>query len=156
MKRTSIVLFLALSFILAAFALAFARINLSALPEPGTTETYLAIKFKHFYVRRVARAPIPNPPADLQASIDDGEKLFGTECGACHGLSGGKPTDAGRWMYPRAADLTSEEVKQYSDKELYWIIKNGIRFSGMPAFGNVEPSDHIWDLVHYLRTLPAR
>ena len=68
---------------------------------------------------------------------------------ACHGLDGHKPTDAGRWMYPRAADLTSREVQQYPECELFWIVKNGIRLSGMPAFGKVETDEHIWNLVHY-------
>ncbi|MBV9874129.1 MAG: cytochrome c, partial [Verrucomicrobia bacterium] len=38
-------------------------------------------------------------------------------------------------------------------RELFWIVKNGIRFSGMPAFGKVESDEHIWNLVNYLRTL---
>ena len=61
----------------------------------------------------------------------------------------------GRWMYPRAADLTSEQVQSFSDQELFWIIQNGIRFTGMPAFGKVESGDHIWNLVDYVRTLPG-
>ena len=134
---------------------AASQFNLSALPEPGRTETYLANKAKRFLVRRASRAAVPQPPADLQTSIKEGDKLFGTECGQCHGLHGGKATDAGRWMYPRAADLTSPEVQRYSDRELFWIVKNGIRLSGMPGFGNVEPDDHIWNLVHFVRTLPA-
>lgn len=73
----------------------------------------------------------------------------------CHGLNGRTPTDAGSWMYPRAADLGSQEVQRYSDRELFWIIKNGIRLSGMPAFGKVETGEHIWNLVHFLRKLPA-
>jgi mono/diheme cytochrome c family protein len=56
-------------------------------------------------------------------------------------------------MYPRASDLTSFPVQRYSDRELFWIVKNGIRLSGMPAFGKVESDEHIWNLVHYLRTL---
>ena len=44
---------------------------------------------------------------------------------------------------------------RYSDRELFWIIKNGIRWSGMPAFGRVESDEHIWNLVHYVRTLRA-
>jgi hypothetical protein len=70
------------------------------------------------------------------------------------GIVGHNPTDAGRWMYPRAADLTSRDSQSYSDQELFWIIKNGIRLSGMPAFGKVESDDHIWDLVLYVRALP--
>ncbi|HKT90224.1 MAG TPA: cytochrome c, partial [Candidatus Sulfotelmatobacter sp.] len=52
------------------------------------------------------------------------------------------------------ANLASAGVQKYSDRELFWIVKNGIRLSGMPAFGRVEPDEHIWDLVLYLRTLP--
>lgn len=70
-------------------------------------------------------------------------------------MDGHRPTDAGRWMYTRAADLTSKEVQGYSDRELFWIIKNGIRLSGMPAFAKVESDEHLWDLVLYLRTLPG-
>jgi mono/diheme cytochrome c family protein len=58
-------------------------------------------------------------------------------------------------MYPRASDLTSKQVQSYSDQELFWIIQNGIRFTGMPAFADVEPPDHVWDLVNYVRTLPG-
>ena len=58
-------------------------------------------------------------------------------------------------MYPRASDLRSQQVQSYSDQELFWVIQNGIRFTGMPAFGNVETPDHIWDLVIYVRTLPG-
>jgi mono/diheme cytochrome c family protein len=130
------------------------QFNLSALPEPGKTETVIATKAKHFLVRRASRAGIAPAPADTPASIEEGDKLFGTECSECHGNSGRKPTDAGRWMYPRAADLGSTDVQKYSDRELFWIVKNGIRLSGMPAFGRVESDEHIWNLVHFVRTLP--
>ncbi len=149
---------------IAAFVFAFVlligglmafQVNLSALPEPGRMETLLAIKGKQFLIRRASRGEIPPPPADMQTSLTEGDKVFGTDCSECHGNSGRKPTDAGRWMYPRAADLGSSEVQMYSDRELFWIVKNGIRLSGMPAFGRVESDEHIWDLVHFVRTLPS-
>jgi mono/diheme cytochrome c family protein len=139
--------------LVAAIAVA-SRLTLSALPEPGQTETLLAIKIKHYLVRRSAGNGVPPPPPDRQAGIKEGEKLFGTECAVCHGLSGQNPTDAGRWMYPRAANLASRDSQSYSDQEVFWIIKNGIRSSGMPAFGHIEPDEHIWDLALYVRTLP--
>jgi len=134
-------------------ALGIPHFTLSALPEPGRLETTLATTAKHYLVLRSSREGVPLPPADREASTKEGERLFGTECGACHGNSGHNPTDAGRWMYPRAADLTSRNSQSYSDRELFWIIKNGIRLSGMPAFGKVEPDEHIWDLVFYARAL---
>jgi mono/diheme cytochrome c family protein len=134
-----------------AIALSF---TLSALPEPGRTETYFATKAKHYLVWRGARDGVPARAPDEPGALNEGEKLFGRECAACHGLSGRDPTDAGRWMYPRAANLSSPDSQSYSDQEIFWIIKNGIRLSGMPALGKVEPDEHIWDLVLYVRTLP--
>jgi mono/diheme cytochrome c family protein len=133
---------------------ALSLLTLSALPEPGRTETFLATRAKHYLVRRSSHWDVPQALRDPQASVKQGERLFGTECGACHGNSGHNPTDAGRWMYPRAADLTSPNSQSYSDRELFWIVKNGIRLSGMPAFGKVESDEHIWDLVFYVRSLP--
>lgn len=140
-------------FLVAVIAMSAFQVTLSALPEPGRTETFLATKAKHYLVRQSSRYGIPPAPADRQVAIKEGDRVFGTDCGACHGLSGHNPTDAGRWMYPRAADLTSRDAQSYSDQEVFWIIKNGIRLSGMPAFGKVESDEHIWDLVFYVHTL---
>jgi len=155
LKRTLWIAAFIVALALAGGVLA-AQFNLSALPEPGKTETLLATKAKHFYVRRASRTVLPVKPRDERISVQDGDKLFGTACSECHGYTGRKPTDAGRWMYPRAADLGSTEVQSYSDRELFWIVKNGIRLSGMPAFGRVESDEHIWNLVRYLRTLPSK
>jgi mono/diheme cytochrome c family protein len=154
MKRFFIAGVIVLALVVALGVGAASQFTLSALPEPGGAEVFLATKAKHYLVHRSSREGIPPAPTDRQASIKEGERLFGTECGACHGMSGHSPTDAGRWMYPRAADLTSRDLQSYSDEDVFWIIKNGIRLSGMPAFGRVESDEHIWDLVFYVRALP--
>jgi mono/diheme cytochrome c family protein len=154
MKCTLVTLSVISALVIAGALLAVAQFSLSAWPEPGNMEANLAATATHAFVRRSSRKAIPPAPSNLKESIEEGEKLFGTECAACHGLDGNNPTDAGRWMYPRAADLTSHEVHDYSDRELFWIVRNGIRLSGMPAFGNVETNEHIWNLVQYVRTLP--
>jgi len=138
-----------------AAVVGFNRIKLDALHEPGPVETFLATNIKKILIARSSRQGIPPAPTDLKASIKEGETVYGTDCSMCHGMDGRTPTDTGRWMYPRASDLTSPTVQQYSDRELFWIIKNGIRLTGMPAFGKVEPDEHIWNLVTYVRTLPA-
>jgi mono/diheme cytochrome c family protein len=130
------------------------RFNLTALEEPGRLETLVADKGRHFLIDRASRRGIPSPPADIKASIASGSVLYGLECGMCHGPDGHAQTPMGKWMYPRAADLTSADVQRYSDDELFWIIQNGIRLSGMPAFGKVESEQHRGNLVHYVRTLP--
>jgi mono/diheme cytochrome c family protein len=155
LKRTLWIAAVIVVFVLAGGVLA-TWFNLSALPEPGKIETALATKAKHFYVRRASRNVLPLDVHDERMSIEEGDKLFGTDCSECHGYTGRKPSDAGRWMYPRAADLGSAEVQSYSDRELFWIVKNGIRLSGMPAFGRVESDAHIRNLVRFLRTLPSK
>ena len=130
--------------------------NPSALVEPGKFETHVATTALRILVwRRANREVMPPAPADRQASVEQGDKFYGVECADCHGLDGRTPTDAGRWMYPRAANLTSSNVQRYSDRELFWIVKNGIRLSGMPAFAGVETDEHIGNVVEYLRTLPG-
>jgi mono/diheme cytochrome c family protein len=154
MKRWILITIAALLIGILLLIAGLAQIKIDALQEPGRLETGLASRAKHILIGWSSRTGIPPAPTNLQASIEEGDKLYGTECAACHGLDGHTPTDAGRWMYPRAADLTSSEVQGYSNSELFWIVKNGIRLSGMPAFGKVEPDEHIWNLVHYVRTLP--
>jgi mono/diheme cytochrome c family protein len=130
------------------------RFSLSALPEPGHTETFLATQIKRFLVHKGSRQGVPPAPADRVAGAKAGEEIFSMECASCHGSSGYDLTDAGRWMYPRAADLTSRASQSYSDQEIFWIVKNGVRMTGMPAFGKVESEENIWDLVFYVRILP--
>ncbi len=153
MKRSILIAVIAMVCGALVSIVGFTQMDLSALPEPGHLETVVATRVKHALIRRSSRKGVPPAPANARASVEEGDKLFGIECAACHGLDGHKATDAGRWMYPRAADLTSPAVQQYSDSELFWIVKNGIRLSGMPGFGKVESDEHIWDLVHYVRTL---
>jgi mono/diheme cytochrome c family protein len=152
MKRWILVVLVALALAVVVIV-GLTQIRLDALQEPGHVETFLATLVKHLLVRRSSREGIPPAPTNLQASIEEGDKLYATDCSMCHGPDGRTPTDSGRWMYPRASDLTSPEVQQYRDRQLFWIVKNGIRLSGMPAFGRVESDEHIWNLVHYLRTL---
>jgi hypothetical protein len=128
--------------------------SLTALPEPGPLETRITNLAKQFVIRRSSRRGIPPRPIDTKASVETGGTHYGLDCSICHGVDGRSQTPSGRWMYPRATDLTSEQVQSYSDQELFWIIKNGVRFTGMPAFGKMETPDHIWGLVNYVRTLP--
>ena len=131
------------------------QFRLTALQEPGPLETRIANQAKHFTIRRASSHGIPPRPADIKASREVGATHYGLDCTICHAVDGHGQTPSGRWMYPRATDLTSNEVQSYSDQELFWIIKNGIRFTGMPAYGKMETADNIWGLVNYVRTLPG-
>jgi mono/diheme cytochrome c family protein len=129
--------------------------RLTALENPGPLETRIANLAKHSVIRLASRHGIPLRPLDTKASTEAGGAHDGLDCGICHGGDGRAQTPSGRWMYPRATDLTSKQVQSYSDQELFGIINNGIKFTGMPGFGKVELPDHIWGLVNYVRTLPS-
>jgi mono/diheme cytochrome c family protein len=153
MKRWVLVTVIAIVLAAVAVIWGLTQVRLDAIEEPSYLETLFANQAKHLLIRWKSRKGIPAAPGNLQASIEEGDKLYATDCTMCHGSDGRSPTDNGRWMYPRASDLTSHEVQTYSDRELFWIVKNGIRLSGMPAFGKVESDEHIWNLVNYVRTL---
>jgi mono/diheme cytochrome c family protein len=141
--------------VLAVIFVAASQIDLSALPEPGARESSLAASAKRWLIGRAARGSVSVAPAADASSADNGSMLFGMDCDSCHGKDGRHPTENGRWMYPRVPDLGSAGVQSWSDAELFWIIKNGVRFSGMPGFAKMQNDKEIWDLVHYVRSLGA-
>jgi mono/diheme cytochrome c family protein len=134
---------------------AASQIDLSALPEPGARETSLATSAKRWLIGRAAHGSVGAPTAADASSADNGSTLYGMDCDDCHGKDGRHPTETGRWMYPRVPDLGSPSVQGWSDAELFWIIKNGVKFSGMPGFAKMQTDKEIWDLVHYVRSLGA-
>jgi mono/diheme cytochrome c family protein len=144
---------LAAGLVLIGFAVM--HLSLTAQQEPGPIETRLATWPKRFLIHRASRHGIPPRPQDTNASVERGGSHYGLDCRVCHADDGHAHRAPGRWMYPRASDLTNKQVQSYSDQELFWIIQNGIRFTGMPAFADGESPDHIWDLVNYVRTLPS-
>jgi len=63
---------------------------------PAMPNSRLAIRARRILVGRSSLDGIPSAPTNLQANIEEGDKLFGTECAGCHGLDGHKPIDAGQ------------------------------------------------------------
>ena len=154
--RSAIVWTIVVVAVVLAGVVAVVRFPLTALEDPGRFETRLSNQAKHFLIQRASRRGIPPRPQDTKASVARGGTHYGLDCSVCHDDDGRGQRPLGQSMYPRAADLTSKRVQGYSDQELFWIIQNGIRLTGMPAFGQVESPDHIWDLVNYVRTLPRK
>lgn len=154
MSRRRVILLLVLgALVVLGVGFGFSRASFTALDEPGRVETYVATRAKHWLVARAARESLPPQPANDTLSVAIGRMQFGGRCASCHGFDGRTPTDVGRWMYPRTPDLGSPAVQQWSDAELFWIIKHGIRLTGMPGFGNIHSDEQIWHLVHYIRGL---
>ena len=63
-------------------------------------------------------------------------------------------TELGRGMYPPAMDLTSPHVQNWTDAELFWIIQNGVRLTGMPSWASSISETDTWKLAHLIHQLP--
>ncbi|MCL4543720.1 MAG: c-type cytochrome [Chloroflexi bacterium] len=102
---------------------------------------------------RLESGTATNPVAGGRKAIRAGALAYTGSCAVCHGGTGhgdGMYTQA---LYPPATNLTSHDARQKSDAQLYWIIKNGLSFTGMPSFAGQYNSQQIWSIVAYLRTL---
>jgi mono/diheme cytochrome c family protein len=95
---------------------------------------------------------IPRPAPTAASALAHGAMHFKTMCVACHGEPGAKPSEMGLGLNPKAPEL-SETVGRWSDSELHWIISNGIKMTGMPAFGTTHGDAEIWALVDFLRNI---
>jgi mono/diheme cytochrome c family protein len=130
--------------------------GISALQTPSTIEDYAATRAKHWLVHRAAeQGSIPTETPQTSENAADGHVQYGSSCAGCHGYDGRTPTKQGSSMSPRAPSLAGPGAQAYSDAEIYIIVHDGIRMSGMPGFGSSLSSDQIWNLVHFVRTLPS-
>lgn len=138
--------------LIAAAATLLLSFDISALPAPSGLETALATAGKHWFVGRAAGDAPPAPP-DTAANRAAGQSLFGMACANCHGQDGRTAAPIGQAMYPRATDLGASATQDFSNQELFWIIKNGIRLTGMPGFAHINSDQEIWQLTYFVRSL---
>jgi len=137
----------------AALAIALLRGGISARPEPSRLESAVARTLRHRLIPSAARE-LSNPVPPSPRVLAEGRAHFADHCAICHANDGSGRTDIGRNLYPRAPDMRKAETQELTDGELFYIIENGVRLTGMPAWGgsgNVEAS---WHLVHFIRQLP--
>lgn len=145
------------SFVVAAAGLVAYVVStgVSARAEPGPIETFAARSLRNLAIAGRARH-LSNPVARGPETIAAGRAHFAEHCAVCHANDGSGDTMFGRGMWPKPPDLRGEQTQELSDGEIFYIIEHGIRFSGMPGFGNsIEEEPHeSWHLVHFIRHLP--
>jgi mono/diheme cytochrome c family protein len=125
----------------------------SARAEPTRIERVAARLARRWAVPgrgRQARNPVPFTPNTWA----EGREHFADHCATCHANDGSGDTEIGRNLYPKAPDMRLDDTQSLSDGELYYIIQNGVRLTGMPAWG-LERDDDLdtWRLVIFLRHL---
>lgn len=140
----------------AAVAVRTLRYGFSARDEPTRIETLVAKAMRRYAVPsdlRRRKNPVPLTPATL----GEARAHFADHCAYCHGNDGRGQTSIGQSFYPRVPDMTLAATQSQSDGELFATIENGIRLTGMPAWGDgtAVSAYGSWTLVHFIRNLAS-
>ncbi len=127
----------------------------SARPEPGRLETFAALTIRNIAIGRQARG-LTNPVERTPEIIAGGRAHFADHCATCHANDGSGNTTIGKGLYPKVPDMRLARTQDLSDAQLFYIIENGVRMTGMPAWGTGQASGESasWHLVHFIRHLP--
>jgi len=140
--------------LIAAAAVSLLHDGVSSRANPTAMEVMLARQVRHMAIPASARK-LQNTVADTPENLRDARLHFADHCATCHANDGSCDTALGRNLYPKPPDLRREQTQRLVDGEIFWIIENGVRFTGMPAFGGAHGSEEdSWKLVRFIRHLP--
>ena len=162
MKWWKIILLIVIILLAASgiYATLLVRRGFSARENPSWIEAFAAGVAKRLAIPATYR--MKNPLPATPENIREGQEHFADHCATCHANDGSGDTLFGRGLYPKPPDMRTAETQNKSDGELYYTIENGVRLSGMPAFGPPEGSvkngdtndAETWKLVLFIRHLP--
>ncbi len=158
MKAFLKALLLLVALAVAALVIAFIWIGsrgVSAKEEPGRLETTIARTMRRLAIPGSAH-DLKNPVPKTPAIIAEGMAHYADHCAACHANDGSGETEVGLGLYPKSPDMRLPATQSLTDGELFYIIENGVRLTGMPAWstGTQEGRHSTWHLVHFIRELP--
>jgi hypothetical protein len=122
---------------------------------PGSIETTVARTARRAMIPSAARHR-QNPSPSTAEIVREGMEHWADHCASCHANDGAGATEIGQALYPRAPDMRLPATQDLTDGELFYIIENGVKLTGMPAWGNgsAEGETSSWHLVHFIRHLP--
>ena len=100
----------------------------------------------------IARATVDEPPPFTDKMTRVGFQHYAEMCTTCHGAPGMERSEIGKGLNPQAPAL-SNEVKAWTPQQLFWIIKHGVRMTGMPSFGATHDDDEVWSIVAFIEKL---
>jgi mono/diheme cytochrome c family protein len=128
--------------------------GLSAEAAPGPVERAIAPRLARLSIPSDARSqenPLRNDTAVWRSAVDH----YRDHCALCHGDDGRGHTTMGENMYPKVPDFADPIVQRMTDGELFYVIQNGVRWTGMPAWKREHSTDDTWRLVSLVRTVPT-
>jgi predicted CXXCH cytochrome family protein len=140
--------------VLGGIGILLIRRGFSARDEPTLLERVVARAMRNLAIPRHA-AEEPSPWKATPDTLREAREAFVARCAICHGPDGSGETTVGRNLYPKPPDLRSAVTQKLTDGQIHYIIQNGVRLTGMPAWGNPheEQGDISWKLVLVIRDL---
>ena len=153
--RDALITIVLLSVIALALVVAMVRRGgLAATEEPGRLERAVAGKLVRLSIpSEVERQK--SPFANDANAWREAKEHYMDHCAVCHGRGGKGDTGVGKNMYPRVPDLTGPDTQSRSDGALFYIIQNGVRWTGMPAWKGEHSPEESWKLVAFVRRSPT-
>jgi len=156
MNRKRVLLVLLVVVILAAgYGTLVVRRGFSAADQPSAVEKAMAQTVRNLGIPRSARS-MKNPLTITPELLQEGRDSFTNRCAGCHGKDGDGHTGIGPNLYPKAPELRLPATQNLTDGEIHYIIRNGVRLTGMPALGSPRMSEDdntAWKLVHFIRSI---
>jgi len=154
-NRGALLVLAALILVLCGGAWLALRRGFSAREMPSVPEILMARQMRAMGISSGAKTA-RNPVSVAPEVMGRARAHFADHCATCHANDGSGETAIGRNLYPKAPDMRKQATQSLSDGEIFWIIKNGVRLSGMPAWGaDTKEDDRVtWELVHFIRHLP--
>jgi mono/diheme cytochrome c family protein len=125
----------------------------AAIPEPQWRAQLFGTIKDRSIDRRVAELRAAPPPLGDPQLVETGLIHFSEMCVTCHGAPGVPRSEIGMGLNPEPPDLQHEGAVQ-SPVRLFWVLKNGIKMTGMPAFGRTHTDEQLWSMVAFLEQLP--
>ena len=154
-RNAVLLILLAVAILAAAYGTAVIRRGFSAADQPSAFETVVSRTVRNLGIPSSARDE-KNPFEPTQEGLQEERELFTNHCAGCHGKDGNAQSEIGQNFYPKAPDLRLPATQNLTDGEIHYIIKNGVRLTGMPALGTPhvgEDNNTAWKIVLFVRSI---
>ena len=127
--------------------------NISAMVHHGKLTLWMMNTVRENSIKQNADDDIKMPDLSDSSLISMGFDHYREMCVGCHGAPGIEQSETANGLYPNPSMLT-KVVNNWTPQQLFWITKNGLKMTGMPAFGTTHTDDMIWAIIAFTKKLP--
>jgi predicted CXXCH cytochrome family protein len=153
--KALVTFFVTVAILAVVYGTAVIRRGFSAADQPSSLEKVVSRTVRNLGIPSSARNE-KNPWTATPETLQEAQELFTNHCAGCHGKDGNAQSEIGQSLYPKAPNLRLAATQNLTDGEIHYIIKNGVRLTGMPAWGNPhvgQDDNNAWKLVLFVRAI---